>query len=182
MPKDNPLTEDKKTDAADEAKTAAEAQPAEPLVLGEDGFEKLLLSCVWDVLNHMRSVAMKSMTGDEAAEADDALARHLARTLMDENDACRLNIPLKGVALVEMLKVHAPEKCDPSHLPKDADPSNPRAVLVGVCRAFLQDVYHRLNELAKRDDFTPELVKTQTEGLDAQWANLFMGRTKSDLN
>lgn len=176
------MTEEKKTDAADEAKTAAEAQPAEPLVLGEDGFEKLLLSCVWDVLNHMRSVAMKSMTGDEAAEADDALARHLARTLMDENDACRLNIPVKGVALVEMLKVHAPEKCDPSHLPKDADPSNPRAVLVGVCRAFLQDVYHLINELAKRDDFTPELLKTQTEGLAAQWANLFIGRTKSDLN
>ena len=86
------------------------------------------------------------------------------------------------MALVEFLKVQAPEKCDPSHLPKDADPSNPRAVLVGVCRAFLQDVYHLIHELAKRDDSTPELLKTQTEGLAAQWANLFIGRTKSDLN
>lgn len=155
---------------------------AEPLMLGADELEKLLLSCMWDILSHMRSVAMKTMTGDEAAEADDALARHLARTLMDENDACRIALPKKGAALVEMLQKQAPEKCDPAHLPKDADPNNPRAVLVGVCRAFLQDVYRLINALGQREDFTPELLKTETEALAAQWSNLFVGRTRSELN
>ena len=42
---------------------------AEPLMLGADELEKLLLSCMWDILSHMRSVAMKTMTGDEAADA-----------------------------------------------------------------------------------------------------------------
>ena len=41
---------------------------------------------------------------------------------------------------------------------------------------------HLINALGQREDFTPELLKTETEALAAQWSNLFVGRTRSELN
>ena len=60
-------------------------EKVEAVVLDENVLEQLLVGCIWDVLRRMHRVATKAITPDQATEEDDAIARHLARTLMGEN-------------------------------------------------------------------------------------------------
>ena len=57
-------------------------EKVEAVVLDENVLEQLLVGCIWDVLRRMHRVATKAITPDQATEEDDAIARHLARTLM----------------------------------------------------------------------------------------------------
>ena len=59
-------------------------EKVEAVVLDENVLEQLLVGCIWDVLRRMHRVATKAITPDQATEEDDAIARHLARTLMGE--------------------------------------------------------------------------------------------------
>ena len=78
-------------------------EKVEAVVLDENVLEQLLVGCIWDVLRRMHRVATKAITPDQATEEDDAIARHLARTLMGENPGFTSALPLVGPALVEEL-------------------------------------------------------------------------------
>lgn len=79
-------------------------EKVEAVVLDENVLEQLLVGCIWDVLRRMHRVATKAITPDQATEEDDAIARHLARTLMGENPGFTSALPLVGPALVEELR------------------------------------------------------------------------------
>lgn len=166
------MTEEKKT---------PEAAP-EPIVLTAAEFESLLVGCIWDILKRMRLVAMKEITVETATDEDDAVARHLARTLMGENDGFVLSIPLKGDALIEELQTRFPEEFGKDALPEEVEAANPRSVLVYVCRAYIQAVYHMVQELGMREDFDAEMLDREVKALAAFWANRFLGRGRETLN
>ena len=69
-------------------------EKVEAVVLDENVLEQLLVGCIWDVLRRMHRVATKAITPDQATEEDDAIARHLARTLMGENPGFTSALPL----------------------------------------------------------------------------------------
>ena len=68
-------------------------EKVEAVVLDENVLEQLLVGCIWDVLRRMHRVATKAITPDQATEEDDAIARHLARTLMGENPGFTSALP-----------------------------------------------------------------------------------------
>lgn len=162
--------------------TPAQEEKAEKIVIREGEFESLLVGCVWDILKRMRQVSMGEMTSEHATEYDDVVARHLARSLMGENDGFEMRLPYVGTALVEMLQKEHAAYYGRDALPKDIDRDNPRSVLVFVCRDFVRAVYSMVQEVGKRDDLSAKVLETEVCGLAAYWMNRFLGRKADKLN
>ena len=147
-------------------------EKVEAVVLDENVLEQLLVGCIWDVLRRMHRVATKAITPDQATEEDDAIARHLARTLRGENPGFTSALPLVGPALVEEL----------DELPEEIDSANPRAVMVYVCRTFLHGIYDMVRTLTKADEMTPEKLSETVNSTAALWTLRFTGRRADKLN
>ena len=162
--------------------TPAEAPKAEKIVIREGEFDALLTGCIWDILKRMRQVSMGEMTSEHATEYDDAMARHLARSLMGENDGFEMRIPYVGTALVEMLQTEHAAYYGRDALPKEIDRDNPRSVLVFVCRDFVRSVYTMLQEVGRREDLTAKVLEAEVVTLAAYWTNRFFGRKAETLN
>lgn len=162
--------------------TPAEAPKAEKIVIREGEFDALLTGCIWDILKRMRQVSMGEMTSEHATEYDDVMARHLARSLMGENDGFEMRIPYVGTALVEMLQTEHAAYYGRDALPKEIDRDNPRSVLVFVCRDFVRSVYTMLQEVGSREDLTAKVLEAEVVTLSAYWTNRFFGRKADTLN
>ena len=162
--------------------TPAEAPKAEKIVIREGEFDALLTGCIWDILKRMRQVSMGEMTSEHATEYDDAMARHLARSLMGENDGFEMRIPYVGTALAEMLQTEHAAYYGRDALPKEIDRDNPRSVLVFVCRDFVRSVYTMLQEVGRREDLTAKVLEAEVVTLAAYWTNRFFGRKAETLN
>ncbi len=171
------MTQEKKP----EEQAAGEAQAkSETVVLDEAVLEQLLVGCIWDVLRRMHRVANKAITPDQATEEDDAIARHLARTLMGENPGFTSALPLVGPALVEDLR-RLPDYGE-DKLPEEIDAANPRAVMVYVCRTFLHGIYDMVRTLTKDDEMTPEKLSETVTATAAFWTLRLTGRRAEKLN
>ena len=162
--------------------TPAEEAKAEKIIIREGEFESLLTGCIWDILKRMREVSMGQMTSEHATEYDDVVARHLARSLMGENDGFDMRIPYVGSALVEMLQTEHAAYYGRDALPQDIDRDNPRSVLVFVCRDFVRAVYTMVQELGQREDLNAQVMQTEVNTLSAYWTNRFFGRKAETLN
>ena len=150
-------------------------EKVEAVVLDENVLEQLLVGCIWDVLRRMHRVATKAITPDQATEEDDAIARHLARTLMGENPGFTSALPLVGPALVEELR-KLPDYVE-DELPEEVD-----SVMVYVCRTFLHCIYDMVRTLTKADEMTPEKLSETVNSTAALWTLRFTGRTADKLN
>ena len=122
----------------------------------------------------MHRVATKAITPDQATEEDDAIARHLARTLMGENPGFTSALPLVGPALVEELR-KLPDYAE-DELPEEIDSANPRAAMVYVCRTFLHGIYDMVRTLTKADEMTPEKLSETVNSTAALWTLRSTGR------
>ncbi len=175
------MTEEMKDGIEAEEKIEEQAEEkAEAVVLDESVLEQLLVGCIWDVLRRMHRVASKALTPDQATEEDDAIARHLARTLMGENPGFTVSLPLVGPSLVDELR-KLPEYAD-DKLPEEIDGANPRAVMVYVCRTFLHGIYDMVRDLSKANEMTPEKLSETVNATAAQWTLRFTGRRAENLN
>ena len=144
-------------------------EKVEAVVLDENVLEQLLVGCIWDVLRRMHRVATKAITPDQATEEDDAIARHLARTLMGENPGFTSALPLVGPALVEELR-KLPDYVE-DELPEEVD-----------SRTFLHGIYDMVRTLTKADEMTPEKLSETVNSTAALWTLRFTGRTADKLN
>lgn len=155
-------------DNTDVSTQQTEGAENEPLVLTPDVLEQLLLGCYWEILKRMRQVGLQELTSDQAAESDDVMARHLARTLMGENDGFIVQLPRQGMAIVEGVKAQLP-----LHFTADAlagvDTENPRAMMVYVCRLFVRECYHSITAVGSRPDFKPEMMREESMAHSALW-------------
>lgn len=170
------MTDEKK---AEELTPEQVEEKVEAVVLDETVLEQLLVGCIWDVLRRMHRVATKAITPDQATEEDDAIARHLARTLMGENPGFTSALPLVGPALVEELR-KLPDYAE-DELPEEIDSANPRAVMVYV-PTFLHGIYDMVRTLTKADEMTPEKLSETVNSTAALWTLRFTGRTADKLN
>lgn len=166
---------------SDDVRQTDTPEAAEPVTLDEAVLEQLLTGCIWDVLRRMHRVAMKELTPDQATEEDDAVARHLARTLMGENPGFTMAIPLCGPALVDKLRATVPDYAD-DRLPEDIDRANPRAVAVYVCRDFLHAIYDMVRGIGHRADMSRAVIDESVRATAAFWTLRFTGRSADRLN
>lgn len=169
------MTQEQKSEAQ-----AAEEAKTETVVLDEAVLEQLLVGCIWDVLRRMHRVSNKAITPDQATEEDDAIARHLARTLMGENPGFTSALPLIGPALVDDLR-RLPDYSE-EKLPEEIDAANPRAVMVYICRTFLHGIYDMVRTLTKDDEMTPEKLSETVSATAAFWTLRLTGRRAEKLN
>ncbi len=153
----------------------------EPIELTEDVLEQLLLGCYWDIVRRMREVSLGKMTADEASEADDALARHLARSLMGENPGFVMKIPFMGETLIEIVKGHCPEQFTDDAL-AGIETANPRAMMVYVCRLFVRDCYFSLTAVGSSGNITLENLQTESMSRAALWRKRLTQRANAVLN
>lgn len=151
-------------------KDVKEAAPAEEEVveLTQEVLEQLLVGCYWDILKRMREVAIKELTADQAADLDDALARHLARTLMNENPHLAMRLPYHGLALIEMFKASEPERFTQDAL-TGVEQSNPCAMMIFIGREFVRECYFAITAAGSRDDCTAETIRDAGAALCALW-------------
>lgn len=166
----------------DKTAAAAETKAPEKIIIREGEFEALLTGCIWDILKRMRQVSMGEMASEQATEYDDVVARHLARSLMGENDGFDMHLPYVGTALVEMLQQEHAAYYSREALPQDIDRDNPRSVLVFVCRDFVRAVYTMVQEVGQREDLDVNVLQTEVGTLSAYWTNRFLGRRADKLN
>ncbi len=169
------MTEPKDLNNDDVAKEEAAPTP-EPVKLDEATLEQLLIGCIWDVLRRMRRVSVHELTPDQATEEDDAVARHLARTLMGENPGFTMALPLCGPALIDHLRATVPAYAD-DQLPEDIDHANPRAVAVFICRDFLHAIYNMVRDLGKQPDMTRAMLDQAVNATAAFWVARLSGRS-----
>lgn len=162
-------------EGADAQAPQTEATP-DPVKLDEPTLEQLLIGCIWDVLRRMRRVSMHELTPDQATEEDDAVARHLARTLMGENPGFTMALPMCGPTLIDHLRVTVPAYAD-EQLPDDIDRANPRAVAVYVCRDFLRAIYNMVRDLSQHPEMTRAMLDQGVNATAAFWAARLAGRS-----
>lgn len=167
---------------SDDFKEGAEAQAPQteatpdPVKLDEPTLEQLLIGCIWDVLRRMRRVSMHELTPDQATEEDDAVARHLARTLMGENPGFTMALPMCGPTLIDHLRATVPAYAA-EQLPDDIDRANPRAVAVYVCRDFLRAIYNMVRDLSQHPEMTRAMLDQGVNATAAFWAARLAGRS-----
>lgn len=169
-------------DQTDKREAQTQAATDEPVDLTPEVLEQLLTGCYWDILKRMRQVALKELTVDQAADLDDAIARHLARTLMGENLHFRMRLPYQAMPLVDMVRAKEPKLFAPDAL-AGVDQANPRAMMIYLCREFVKECYFAITAVGSRENFTAEMVRDEGLALCALWCRrLCQPGTEQGLN
>ncbi|MFU0841347.1 MAG: hypothetical protein ACFWTZ_01800 [Burkholderia sp.] len=160
----------------------AGGEKQEPVTVTPSQFGEFLLVYVRAVAERMVKVRAHEVSADDAAAADDLLARKLAVTLMGENPEIRLMVPYRGTALIAVLQKNFPGEFARGRLPESIDRDNPRAVMTYVGRSFFRGIYALMRRLGAEEGISPEKASAEMRAYAEHWARRFMGIGEGALN
>lgn len=154
----------------------------EPVTVTPSQFGDFLLVYVRAVAERMVKVRAHEVSADDAAAADDLLARKLAVTLMGENPEIRLLVPYRGTELIAVLRKNFPEEFARERLPESIDRDNPRAVMTYVGRSFFRGIYALMRRIGGQNGLSAENAAAEMRAYAEHWARRFMGIGEGSLN